>query len=382
MRLPLLPLALLCLAGTAGIVGLAVRAGSEADNKAPAAAFSPQGGRAFEEPPVLRSRSGRLRTTFTVQKGRVTIAGAQVRGMSYRGDFIGPTLRVRPGDTIEIRLANHLREPTNLHFHGLHVSPSGISDNVLRTMRPGSDNAVRVRLPRTLSPGTYWYHAHEHGLVEEQISSGLAGVIVVDGLTQRLPLALRHVPETVIALKEVQIHDGRIAPKGGESNAPTTRTVNGLVEPAVRVRTNQAQLLRLANISADVWYRLDLQGTPFTVVAEDANPVGRVWAADELILPPGKRYDVLVRWRGPGTSSYGRFATARGRRRHVCRTHAGHGARRRHTGCRRGVASLAGPPAGASACADQARPLLHVRGGRGERQVLHQRPQVPGRSRR
>jgi suppressor of ftsI len=85
------------------------------------------------------------------------------------------------------------------------------------------------------------------------------------------------------------------------SDAPTTRTVNGLVDPVLHVRTNQTQLLRLANISADIWYRLRLDAARFSVIAEDANPVGRVWTAEELLLPPGKRYDVLVRWPHPGT---------------------------------------------------------------------------------
>jgi len=266
-----------------------------------AATFQPQEGRAFEQPDVRRSRGGLLRTTFTVEERRFTVAGVEVRGKSYQGEFIGPTLRVRPGDTIEIRLVNRLGEPTNLHEHGFHVSPIGTSDNVLRTMPAGSENLVRVRIPRNLSPGTYWYHAHQHGLVEEQIFAGLAGVMIVDGLTQRLPPALRHVPDRVVALKDLQVRDGAIVTENIDSDAPTARTVNGLVDPVLRVRTNQTQLLRLANISADIFYRLRLDGARFSVIAEDANPAGRVRAWDELILPPGKRYDVLVRWPRPGT---------------------------------------------------------------------------------
>jgi len=123
----------------------------------------------------------------------------------------------------------------------------------------------------------------------------------VDGLAERLPRALRQVPDRVLALKDLQVRDGAIVDENIDSGAPTTRTVNGLVDPLLQARTNQTQLLRLANISADIWYRLRLDGAPFSVIAEDANPVGRVWTARELILPPGKRYDVLVRWPRPGT---------------------------------------------------------------------------------
>ena len=46
----------------------------------------------------------------------------------------GSTLVVKPGDTMRVTLVNHLSEDTNLHFHGLHVSPSGIADSADRGM--------------------------------------------------------------------------------------------------------------------------------------------------------------------------------------------------------------------------------------------------------
>jgi suppressor of ftsI len=295
----LLPLPPLIVGAAVAIVSL-TSCGQAGTAPAPAG-FEPQSGRAFDEPEVLRSRRGRLRTTCRVEEDRFDVAGVSVRGKSYRGAFIGPTLRVRPGDTIEIRLVNRLGQSTNLHEHGFHVSPVSISDNVLRTMPAGTDDAVRVRLPRDMAPGTYWYHSHMHPLVEEQVFSGLAGVLIVEGLTDRLPPRLRRVPDRVLALKDLQVRHGAIVDENINSAAPTTRTVNGLVRPVLRARTNQTQLLRLANISADIWYCLRLDGAQFSVIAEDANPVGRVWSARELLLPPGKRYDVLVRWPRPGT---------------------------------------------------------------------------------
>jgi FtsP/CotA-like multicopper oxidase with cupredoxin domain len=340
MNLGLRHIAPLLLAGGAAVAVFAfsVNPVHPADRTPVENAFNPQRGLSFEQPVVLRSAAGRLRATFTVQQGPVSVAGVQVRATSYAGDFIGPTLRVHPGDTIEIRLVNRLSEPTNLHEHGFHVSPIGISDNVLRTMPAGSDSAVRVAIPRSLSPGTYWYHAHMHGRVEEQIASGLSGVILVDGLTQRLPRALRHVPDRVVALKDLQVRNGAIVTEHIDSNAPTTRTVNGLIDPVLRVRTNQTQLLRLANIGADIFYRLRLDGTRFTVIAEDGNPVGTVWGANELILPPGKRYDVLVRWPRPGTYDLRTLA-----------------------GCRRAGAAVAWPAAAASTRPYQAGPPPDVR---------------------
>jgi FtsP/CotA-like multicopper oxidase with cupredoxin domain len=266
-----------------------------------AATFRADIERPLREPAELRSHGGVLRATLPVDQTAVDVAGARVRAKVYGHSFPGPTLRVRPGDTLELRVVNHLGEPTNLHEHGFHVSPIDISDNVLRTMPAHSANSVRVRIPRDLSPGTYWYHAHLHGLVEEQVFSGLSGVIIVDGLVRRLPRALRTIPDHLLELKDLQLGDGAIVDHNIDSSAPTTRTVNGQVDPVLSVQTNRTQLLRLANISADIWYRLTLDGVRFRVIAEDANAVGRVWRARKLVLPPGKRYDVLVRWPRPGT---------------------------------------------------------------------------------
>jgi FtsP/CotA-like multicopper oxidase with cupredoxin domain len=49
-----------------------------------------------------------------------------------------------------------------MHFHGMHVSPAGRSDNVLRTVAPATTAQYVVRVPLDAAPGTYWYHPHWH----------------------------------------------------------------------------------------------------------------------------------------------------------------------------------------------------------------------------
>jgi FtsP/CotA-like multicopper oxidase with cupredoxin domain len=53
---------------------------------------------------------------------------------------------------------------TNLHFHGLHVSPNAPQDDVLDMMAsPGETLHYSVELPPQQPPGLYWYHTHSHG---------------------------------------------------------------------------------------------------------------------------------------------------------------------------------------------------------------------------
>jgi len=68
-------------------------------------------------------------------------------------------MRVRPGDILRIQLVNRLEEPTNLHMHGLHVSPEDNGDNVFVVVDPGDSFSYEYRLPGDHPPGVYWYHA-------------------------------------------------------------------------------------------------------------------------------------------------------------------------------------------------------------------------------
>lgn len=109
------------------------------------------------------SKDGELRTTLriapTVAQAGPLAPPLNVR--AYEGSVPGPTLRVKPGDRLVVNLVNDLGAPegdpeagggggegdgraslegkveawpnvTNLHVHGLHVSPSGVSDNIYR----------------------------------------------------------------------------------------------------------------------------------------------------------------------------------------------------------------------------------------------------------
>ena len=76
------------------------------------------------------SLGGLLTATLSAGPATVTIAGRPVRVLAYNGQVPGPLLVVAPGDTVRLKLKNNIGRVTNLHFHGLHISPSGTADNV------------------------------------------------------------------------------------------------------------------------------------------------------------------------------------------------------------------------------------------------------------
>ena len=130
----------------------------------------------------------------------------QVRLRSYQGKeidpdtpFISPKIEVVPGDTIRITLNNqldpdptctqsggnpntpHCFNGTNLHTHGLWVNPAGNGDNVLISINPGVSFQYEYKIPPDHPARTFWYHTHRHGSTALQVSSGMAGAIIIRG---------------------------------------------------------------------------------------------------------------------------------------------------------------------------------------------------------
>ena len=155
------------------------------------------------EPEVRRSAHGELNTTLRMQYAYKNIGGYRLYVRTYEGTVPGPTLRLKPGDVLRIKLINDMppnRDPapidhslphqfnnTNLHSHGLHVSPSGISDNVMRMMEPGESYDIEIAIPSDHIPGTNWYHPHAHGSADVQIASGAVGALIIEGDFAEVP---------------------------------------------------------------------------------------------------------------------------------------------------------------------------------------------------
>ncbi len=241
-----------------------------------AAQATPTTGGELPQPEEHVSENGILKASLTVSRQVVDVSGTPLVGTVYNGSFVGPTLRMRRGDRLELDLINNLDEITNLHFHGLHVSPSGISDNVFLMVHPGETQHYAVDIPANHPVGTYWYHSHAHPQTEAQVFGGLSGLLIVDGLTDLLPENLRDIEERSFVLKDFQAKNGAILTANIDSNAPTTRTVNGAINPSLSLGSGETQLWRLANIGADIFYELQLAGHQFHVIAEDGDPVWRV----------------------------------------------------------------------------------------------------------
>jgi suppressor of ftsI len=260
---------------------------------------------AFFEPQVLTSHDGVLRLDWNAHVGPAVIAGKRVdNAQTFTGTYPGPTLNVKPGDTIEISLKNSLEEMTNLHFHGFRVAPGGISDNVLRHMEPDSTSKIVVHIPKDHERGLYWYHTHPHAFTQTQVYHGLAGLISVGDVLAPFP-QLHGLTQHVFALTNVQFAKRTRTPSLVEAaDAVPEREVslvNGRAGQTVTMHPGELQFWRVANISSDTWYRVALDQHTLYVLAEDGNTSPAPEAEKVLLMPPGKRFEFFVRAGAPGT---------------------------------------------------------------------------------
>ncbi|MCG2580897.1 MAG: multicopper oxidase domain-containing protein [Marinobacter sp.] len=302
------------------------------------------------EAPVITSdpQTGVLTTELTAAYGTYSFTtfrnGESVTEelylRSYNGAMVGPTMEARPGDVLKIRLVNALPEEehpphcddtgycnhnaphnfntVNLHTHGLHVDPTGNSDNVFVKLTSGEHFDYEIRIPEDHPAGTFWYHTHVHGATSVQVGSGMGGALVIKGDYDEVP-GLGTVEERVMLFQEIAFDEqGRI--ENNDTFAPTAwddlatergwhMSVNGAVMPEIVLRPGEVEHWRLVHAGVRKLLNLQLvpacgteQAVPLVQLAADGIPFDTKRLADDrgVFLAPGYRNDVAVRAFRPG----------------------------------------------------------------------------------
>jgi suppressor of ftsI len=250
------------------------------------------------DPPSIASQDGVLTGTLTVGPGDVVVRGRHIETTLYNGAFVPPLLRVMPGDQVRLRLANGSNESTNLHYHGFTVTPGLGGDDAFLDVRPGTAFDYDFPIPADHMTGLYWYHPHLHPMVNREIAGGLSGGIIVGDILAPFP-GLRGITEHVMLLKDLKVRH-HVVVLDPDPSGPTLRTINGLLQPRIDIRPGELQFWRIANIGANIFYRLRLTRHVFGVIGQDGRRKNQIVSTRELVIPPGARYEVLVRGAKPG----------------------------------------------------------------------------------
>jgi CopA family copper-resistance protein len=273
---------------------------------------------------------------LTVEETPVNFTGRGATAVAVNGMVPGPLLRFREGDTVTISVANRLKSPTSIHWHGLRLPADmdGVPGVSFRGIAAGETFVYRYPV---VQHGTYWYHSHMG--FEEQV--GLYGPLIIDpagkdriGYDREYAILLSdwtdENPATVLSnLKQESdyynyhqrtvgtfISDvrkrglaatvsnrltwGRMNMSPADildvSGATYTYLLNGhppaanwtaLFRPGERVR------LRFINGSSMTYFDVRIPGLTMTVVQADGNDVEPV-AVDEFRMAVAETYDIIV----------------------------------------------------------------------------------------
>ena len=253
----------------------------------------------FNPTPVYQSSDGLLELDLSARERLVDLAGQPASLLTYNGQIPAPRLEAKPGDKVRIHFTNNLQQPTNIHYHGLHIPITGNADNVFLIIKPGKKLTYEFQIPASHPSGTFWYHPHLHGLVAEQLFGGLAGLFIVRGELDEIS-ELQAAQEEFLVLQDFSLdREGRrwdsahmSLMMGREGNVIA---VNGQVNPSIAIPEGGLLRLRILNASPSRFYRLALEDHSFYQIATDGNSLSEPIEVAELLLTPGQRADVLVK---------------------------------------------------------------------------------------
>lgn len=217
----------------------------------------------------------------------------------YSANFLGPTLRLHNGESVDVLVKNELDRDTTAHWHGLMV-PSEQDGGPHDPIVPGG--SWQTRLDVAQAECTAWYHAHPHGDTGRQVYMGLSGMMIVeDGTSERLGLPHTYgVDDLPIILQDRLFTDKgeldftfyareRVLGKRGN-----TLIVNGAIEPEATVPAGLVRLRLLNAANARNFHLAFDDGRTFHVVASDGGYLSAPLPMTALTIAPGERFEIIV----------------------------------------------------------------------------------------
>lgn len=322
----------------------------------------------FVQPLELVSQNGVLDVALTLSYLDTTLPDPVTAGkrnpVSLRnmfGTIPAPTLRIRVGDLLRIKVFNnlppnppdpnptrHLRyhNSTNLHTHGLHVypdiypqpaTPPYIDPNVPNLpplvfgdfvvddpeygIQPGQSRQYEYRIRDDHPPGTYWYHPHLHGSSAMQVGSGMAGMLIIEGASDDVPEIDAATERCMVFQAPIYDANGKLEDFSVVSQITTNEPlfmINGVRRPRILMRSGEVQNWRFLNAGTFNMLNLSLQGHAFYQYSHDGNrrrtfkvvpplpdsafaPANPTTYPEGVVLAVGNRTDVLVKAGAPGT---------------------------------------------------------------------------------
>ena len=302
-----------------------------------------KGATALGSAPVLSGRE----IDLVIAETPVNFTGVTRMATTINGSIPAPTLRLREGDDVTIRVTNRLPVDTSIHWHGilLPYQMDGVPGISFKGIAPGETFVYRFKLQQS---GTYWYHSHS----AFQEMTGMYGALIIE---PRAGERHRADQDYVVQLSDWTDEDPmrafsklKVQSDVYNFNQPTffdfTADVSKLGLQAAlekrqmwnQMRMNPTDLadlsaatltflmngttpagnwsglfqrgdrvrLRFINAASNSFYDVRIPGLKLTVIQADGQDVEPV-TVDEFRFGPGETYDVMVE---PQDDAYTIFA--------------------------------------------------------------------------
>ncbi|MEM8576845.1 MAG: multicopper oxidase domain-containing protein [Pseudomonadota bacterium] len=249
------------------------------------------------------------RITLTCAAGQHDFGtGAASQTLGINGDYLGPVLRGKQGQTLPFDVHNRLDAVTTLHWHGLHI-PGEVDGGPHQEIEPGATWSPDVPLVQHASMN--WFHSHMHGLTAEQTHKGLAGVLLVEdeaSLSADVPQTYGVDDFTLVLQDKLFDNAGKMAygvsaqvfEDGFEGD---TLVVNGTLAPVAQRVPAGLVRLRILNACNARFLTLSMATGPVSVIASEGGFLASVAETETLFMSPGERYEILVDMRLADTNT-------------------------------------------------------------------------------
>lgn len=296
----------------------------------------PASGSVVADAPSLTSQNGILSAEF-VMGHSVDEFGYTHYCYNYQsanGVVEAPTLRLNQGDTLELKVVDRIGgddvgmkmdapagkicgdtgamtlQSTNVHFHGLNVSPNCHQDDVLTTLiQPGTPGfGYKIPIPADEPPGLYWYHPHIHGFVEFQVNGGAAGALVVEGMNKVRP-EVAGLTERVFTIRQQYLVPWIPGPYQLSINFQVSAFPRP--HPVIQMQPGEKQFWRVANATLQDFMPLQFQvngvAQQMELIAFDGYPLAKPRLETTILVPPAGRAEFIVQ--APAQGAIANFAT-------------------------------------------------------------------------
>jgi blue copper oxidase len=209
--------------------------------------------------------------------------------------YFGPTLFINKGDSISIRVINHIGDTTTMHWHGLHVAPQN-DGGPFSTILDGASWTPSFMVRNNAA--MYWYHPHMMAKTAAQAIRGDAGLIIVRDSTEASLLLPRTygIDDFPVVVQSVELDTAnQFMPRG---MVDSVVLVNGTDTPFVGFPA-QVVRMRLLNASGERTFNFGFTGNmPFYVIGNDAGLLRKPVRTLRVRLSPGERAEILVNLTG------------------------------------------------------------------------------------